>query len=38
VFSILLATLISTIVGVVFGVYPAIRASAMQPIDALRHE
>ncbi len=38
VFSILLATFISTLVGVVFGVYPAIRAAAMQPIDALRHE
>lgn len=38
VFSILLATFISTAVGVIFGVYPAIRASAMQPIDALRHE
>jgi len=28
----------SSIVGVVFGVAPAIRASRLQPIDALRHE
>lgn len=36
--SIPLAFFISVIVGVFFGIYPAIRASQMEPIEALRHE
>ncbi|TXT30178.1 MAG: hypothetical protein FD138_2334, partial [Planctomycetota bacterium] len=28
---------ISVAVGVIFGLYPARRAAAMNPIDALRH-
>lgn len=36
--AVLLATGVSTIVGVVFGFYPARRASRMKPIDALRFE
>ncbi len=35
--SIPIAFGISVTVGVVFGLYPAIRAAAMNPIDALRH-
>ena len=35
--SIPIAFGISVAVGVVFGLYPAIRAAKMSPIDALRH-
>ncbi|MDE0864266.1 MAG: ABC transporter permease [Rubripirellula sp.] len=35
--SIPLAFFISVSVGIVFGIYPARRAAAMKPIDALRH-
>jgi putative ABC transport system permease protein len=34
----LIISLISLVVGVVFGTYPAIRASKLDPVEAIRHE
>lgn len=34
----LIITAVSLLVGVIFGTYPAIRASRLNPVDAIRHE
>jgi putative ABC transport system permease protein len=36
--TLLLISIVSLLVGIIFGTYPAIRASRLNPVDAIRHE
>jgi putative ABC transport system permease protein len=38
VWSVITGLTVSAVIGVLFGVYPAMRASRLDPVDSLRYE
>jgi ABC-type antimicrobial peptide transport system permease subunit len=36
--SVVIATVVSVTVGIVFGLYPAVRAAKLNPVSALHYE
>jgi len=38
VWSVMTGLFVSTLIGVFFGLYPAVRASRLDPVDSLRYE
>jgi len=36
--TLLVISVVAVLVGVIFGTYPALRASRLNPVDAIRHE